>query len=137
DQRAPVAQRLVDRRGDDIAEQLRVVGIDRLRVDLDLQDLAARGRGDLDRAAAGAGRDLLLRRLLLEPLKLLLHLHRLAEQLVRVDAAAHFSTSSASKVRFISSTISSSVAGCSSSSSSCSRSSPSENTSESLRPVTS
>src|SRR5262249_26045134 len=71
EQRPSVPERLVDSCRDHVGEQLGVVGVDRLRVDLDLQDLAARGRGDLDRAAAGGRRDGLAGGLLLQALELL------------------------------------------------------------------
>src|SRR4051794_35120648 len=136
EERLAVTQRLVHRSGDDVGEQLRVVGIDRLRVDLDLDDVAAGGRRHLHRPAARARGHRLAGGLLLHALELLLHLHRLLGELREVHVH-RYSSSRASNVLFISSTISSSVAGRSASAAGRSRSSPTANTSASRRPVTS
>src|SRR5581483_4678983 len=94
------AQRLVHGGEDGVLEQLRVVGVDRLRVDVDLLDLSGAGRLHGDEPAAGRGLDHLLRQLLLRLLHLCLHLLRLPEQLVHVEALARHqsSTSRASNV---------------------------------------
>src|SRR5581483_7846065 len=124
------AQRLVHGGEDGVLEQLRVVGVDRLRVDVDLLDLSGAGRLHGDEPAAGRGLDHLLRQLLLRLLHLCLHLLRLPEQLVHVEALARHqsSTSRASNVSLIRATKSSSR---------CSPFSPSTNSSRSRRPVTS
>src|SRR5262249_14831497 len=134
DQGTAVAQRLGYGGGDHVRQHLWVVRVDQLRVDTDLDDLPARERRLPDHSATRPHSH--LRRLLLEALELLLHLHRLCGELLEVHRH-YVPNSSASKVRFINSTISSSVAGRSSSSTVCSGSSPRANTSESLRPVTS
>src|SRR4029078_9220245 len=113
DQALRRAQRLVDRREDQVLEHLRVVWVDRLRVDLDLADLAVARRGDGDHPAAGARLDGLVLELFLRLLHLALHLLDLLQHLVHVEAHSSL-TSRASKVPFISSLISSSVAASSS-----------------------
>src|SRR5205807_2392626 len=86
--------------------------------------------------AAGRGLDGLLRELLLSLRHLRLHLLRLLEQLVHVEALAHSSTSRASKVSLTSATRSSSLAA-GSSSCACAPFSPTTNSSVRCLPVTS
>ena len=81
------AERLVDGGEHHVLEQLGVVGVDRLRIDLDLADLARAGRLDGDDAAARRRLDRLVRELVLHAGHLLLHLLRLLQQLVHVEAA--------------------------------------------------
>src|SRR5205823_13380798 len=107
---------LVHGRDDHVREHLGVVGVDRLWIDCDLLDLAAAGRDHLDHPAARGRLDGLVLQLVLRLLHLLLHLLHLLEHLVHVHPhPTHSSTSRASKIPFISSMISSSLAGCSSS----------------------
>src|SRR5581483_8256009 len=98
---------------DHVLEQLGVLGVDRLRVDLDLAELA-RSRGlHGDHPTARGRLDGLARELLLYAQHLLLHLLGLLHQGVHVEAAfCHYSsTSLASKVSLNSATRSSSLGG--------------------------
>src|SRR5205814_9192507 len=119
----------------EVLERLRIVRVDRLRVDLDLGELARSRRLHDDGAAARGALDDRVRRLLLRTGDLLLHLLGLLHHLVQVHQS---STSRASKVSLISETKSSSVVICGSASEapSCGLS-PSSYASLSFRPVTS
>src|SRR5436190_11896086 len=85
-QAAGRTDRLVDRCEHHVGEQLGVVRVDRLRVDLDLLDLAGAGRSDRHHAAARTRLDRLLLEVVLCLLHLLLHLPDLLHQLVHVHA---------------------------------------------------
>src|SRR5438067_5133428 len=136
-QAAGGADRLVHRREHHVGEQLRIVGVDRLRVDRDLLDLARAVRRDADHAAAGARLDRLVLELGLRLLHLLLHLSDLLHQLVHVHAHSQSSRSRASRVSLTSSRIFSSPGGSSSPSVSSVRASPSAKARPRCRPVTS
>src|SRR4051795_9037211 len=113
------AKRLVDGRRDHVLEELSVLGIDRLRVDLDLTQVHVARHRHLDHAAAGARLDDLLLELLLGLGHLGLHLLGLLEELVHVRTLGHQpaslsrgssgTTSVASKLSLIMSIISSSL----------------------------
>ena len=118
-------------------EQLRVVRVDRLRVDLDRDDLAAAGRLHRDHAAAGGGLDDLVRRLLLYLLHLGLHLLGLLHQLVHVELAHRGSSTSWASNVSLNIEMRASSLSCSSSSGSGSTSSPSDSVTPSRWPVTS
>src|SRR3954447_2077376 len=114
------AKRLVDGRRDHVLEELGVLGIDRLRVDLDLTQVHVARHRHLDHAAAGARLDDLLLELLLGLGHLGLHLLGLLEDLVHVRSLGHQpaslsrgsssgTTSVASKLSLIKSIFSSSL----------------------------
>src|SRR5262249_21623798 len=130
------AERFVHRSEHHVREHLRIVGVDRLRRNLDLGDLERAGRLDLHRPAAGGGLDHFVCELFLGLRHLILHLLGLLHQLFEVHR--HYSsTSLASNVSFISETRSSSFADSSSSGSVSPPFAPSSNASASRRPVTS
>jgi hypothetical protein len=80
------AQCLVHRGDDHVGQHLRVVRVDRLRVDLDLLDLASTRRGDGDHPAARGRLDRLVLQFRRRLLHLLLHLADLLHQVVHVEA---------------------------------------------------
>ena len=84
DQALRRAERLVDRRGHHVLKQLRVVRIDRLGRNLDLDDLERAGRLDRHHPAARGGFDRLVLQFLLGLGHLGLHLLRLLHQLVQI-----------------------------------------------------
>src|SRR6478609_5457575 len=134
DLRVRCSQRLVRSGHHEVGEHLGVVGIDCLRIDAELLELTGRARDDGHHAPARRCLGRLLGSLLLHLLHLRLHLLRLLHQCV--DVEAHSPSSLASKVLFISSSTSSSLAGASSAVSPCAFS-PSSKETASLRPVTS
>ena len=87
------ADRTVDRTHEQILEHLGVVGIDRLGLDRDLDDLERAGGLDRDRAAAGGVLDELRLQLLLSDLHLLLHLAELGHHLLGIDLRHRFGSS--------------------------------------------
>src|SRR4029078_9527697 len=118
-------------------QALRVVRVDDLGGDRDLDDLAGPARLHLDHSAADRRLDDLLGELVLSLCHLFLHLLHLLEHLVHVHLR-HSSTSRASNVVFMREMMSSSFAGSSASASPASASpSPTANASASLWPVTS
>ena len=80
---------LVDRRGDHVLQHLGVLGVDRLRVDLDLAQLHVAGHGHLDHPPTRAGLDDLVLELLLRLGHLSLHLLGLLEDLIHVGPLGH------------------------------------------------
>ena len=109
------AERLVHGREHEVGEELRVVRVDRARVDRDRDDLARAVRLHGHHAAAGRGLDDLARRLLLRLRELGLHALGFLEHLVHVELhSVGSSTSSASKVSLSSEITSSSDSGSSS-----------------------
>src|SRR4029078_13592101 len=118
-------------------QALRVVRVDDLGGDRDLDDLAGPARLHLDHPAADPRLDHLLGELVLSLRHLFLHLLHLLEHLVHVHLR-HSSTSRASNVVFMREMMSSSCAASSASASPASASpSPTANASASLWPVTS
>ena len=83
-----VARRVADRGDDEVLEALDVVGVDRLRVDLERHDVAGAGDDGGDEPAAGGAGHLGLGQLALRLHQLLLHLLRLLHQLLHVRLSA-------------------------------------------------
>src|SRR5262249_11870462 len=132
------AERLVHGCKHHVGEHLRVVGVDRLRRDLDLRDLERAGRLDLHHPAAGGCLDDFVGKLFLRLRHLVLHLLGLLHQLLEVHRHQRSSSTSwASNVSLMSETKSSSLAGSASSGSISPPFAPSSNASASRRPVTS
>src|SRR4029453_5198179 len=122
-----------------VGEKLRVVGIDRTRVDRDVDDLARAVRLHGDHPAAGSCLDDLFRRVFLRFRELLLHALGLAEHLVHVELHSEGSSliSSASRVSLRREITSSSESGTSSACSAGVSDSPVSRTTASFLPVTS
>src|SRR3954447_17943192 len=120
-----------------VGKHVRVVRVDRLRVDLDLGDLAAARGSDVHHPSACTRLHRLIVDLLLRLLHLVLHLAHLLHELVDVHSHGQSSRSRASKVSFTSSRIFSSPAGSSSSTARAAWPSPSANARPRWRPVTS
>src|SRR5215203_396173 len=90
-------ERGVDGGDDEVLERLRILRVDRLLLDLDLQQLPGTRRLDDDSASARGALDGLVRHRLLRLLHLRLHLLRLLHQLLEVHRHQSV-TSVASKV---------------------------------------